>query len=156
MTTVQGPAVRPCTSCPYRLDAPSGLWDAQEYAKLPAYDGDITSQALAGAGSVFMCHTRPQRLCAGWVGCHDMEENLGLRLASAHGMVAPDVLIAVMAYTSPVPLFASGREAADHGARDIDRPSPLARKHAMTVLAAQARREARRAAGQDTPEKSST
>lgn len=26
---------QPCDTCPYRQDAPSGLWSASEYAKLP-------------------------------------------------------------------------------------------------------------------------
>jgi hypothetical protein len=37
-------AARPCASCPYRKDVPSGIWAAHEYTKLLAYDGDILDQ----------------------------------------------------------------------------------------------------------------
>jgi hypothetical protein len=35
---------------------------------------------------------------------------------------------AVVTYESPVPLFASGREAADHGLADIDHPGERAKR----------------------------
>lgn len=107
---------RPCPSCPYRRDVPSGLWDASEYDKLPAYDGEIADQAMAGATGLFDCHQRTGELCAGWAGCHDMYNNLAVRLHAA------DIDPSVYEYESPVPLFASGAEAAEHGKRDIDEP----------------------------------
>ena len=39
--------VRPCPTCPYRRNCPSGLWDASEYARLIDYDGEIGDQAMA-------------------------------------------------------------------------------------------------------------
>ncbi len=110
----------PCRTCPYRRDVPSGLWDAAEYAKLPGFDGDIPDQVAAGALSVFDCHQRTGDLCAGWAGCHDMTSMLAVRLR------AREIDPAVYDYQSPVPLFASGAEAAEHGMRDIDHPGPEA------------------------------
>ena len=38
--TPQGACVRknPCPSCPFRVGVESGIWAAEEYQKLPAYD----------------------------------------------------------------------------------------------------------------------
>lgn len=110
----------PCGSCPYRRDVPSGIWDASEYAKLPGYDGEIADQVAAGAFGLFFCHQQDGNLCAGWVGCHDMAHMLATRLHR----VAPEVYH----YRSPVPLFTSGREAAQHGLAEINRPGPAARR----------------------------
>lgn len=49
---VRGPAPQPCASCPYRRDVPSGIWAAEEYAKLPAYDADTPFQPP----HLFLCH----------------------------------------------------------------------------------------------------
>lgn len=110
------PAKVPCGSCPYRRDVPSGVWDANEYRKLPGYDGQTWEQNPA----LFMCHQKDGHLCAGWLGCHGSDELLALRFhrvdESAFG------------YVSPVPLFASGTEAARHGMADIDNPGPKARR----------------------------
>lgn len=111
----------PCASCPYRQDVPSGVWAAGEYDKLLSFDGTTAEQAMKGAFGVFMCHQRDDRLCAGWVGCHDMRHNLAIRMPGAS--VDRD---ACLAYESPVPLFGSGAEAAEHGKREIKSPSPEA------------------------------
>lgn len=126
---------RPCPSCPYRRDVPSGIWAADEYVKLPGYDGDVPEQAAAGAFALFHCHTAPDRLCAGWAGCHDMENNLAVRM-NAERLD----LDAVLGYGSPVPLFASGAEAAGHGLRDLLAPSDDARRKMRQLLRLQARR----------------
>ena len=118
---VRGPAPQPCASCPYHRDVPSGIWAAEEYAKLPAYDADTPFQPP----HLFLCHQtsadHPRaRVCAGWVGCHG-SDLLALRLAAARGIVDgadPDV----NRTTTSVPLFTSGAAAADHGLRDIDTP----------------------------------
>lgn len=123
---------RPCPSCPYRRDAPSGLWNEAEYAKLPAYDGETGEQALAGALGTFHCHTDPDLLCAGWVACHDMAENFGLRFEAIATRTPVDP--AVYDYQSPVPVFASGAEAAAHGMRDIDVETPHARRHRNALM----------------------
>lgn len=121
MSDVRAPASSPCGSCPYRRDVPSGVWADEEYAKLPDFDGPTWSQPA----SVFMCHQQDRRICAGWAGCHDMEESLGFRIAAASAMAEADVE-ATLDYVSPVPLFASGAEAAAHGRAEIEAPSEKA------------------------------
>jgi hypothetical protein len=112
---------RPCATCPYRRDVPSGVWEAEEYEKLRGYDGQIIEQAAAGARGVFMCHQGDGKLCAGWCGCHDMYNTLAAR---THAGSLDD---SVWTYESPVPLFASGSEAADHGEAEIEEPGAKAR-----------------------------
>ncbi|QDN94959.1 hypothetical protein FNV58_01105 (plasmid) [Streptomyces sp. RLB1-9] len=121
--TVQPPARRPCASCPYREDVPPGIWAEKEYAKLPTFDEPTWAQP----GTLFLCHQHDRdddraRVCAGWAGCHDMSQSLGLRIAAASGEVTPETAEAIYDYVSPVPLFASGAEAAAHGRSGIDDP----------------------------------
>lgn len=113
---------KPCSSCPYRCDVPSAIWAKKDYDKLRGYDGSTVEQAVAGATALFRCHQAPDRLCAGWVGCHDMYHSLAMRIHWSRSVKNP----AVFDYVCPVPLFASGAEAADHGMRDMDNPSPEA------------------------------
>jgi hypothetical protein len=132
-----GLRARPCGSCPYRRDVPSGVWAASEYEKLPGYDGDITSQAMAGATGLFMCHLDDGSLCAGWAGCHNMGENLAVRLHAE----AVDVE-ALLDYVSPVPLFTNGAEAAAHGLRELEFPGVAARRMAEGLWQIRARKGA--------------
>lgn len=122
MTEPHGVAKAPCKSCPYRRDVPSGVWAANEYDKLPGYDGSIVEQALNGGSALFLCHQQDGCLCAGWLATHGPDELLALRLH--HREVKPEVF----AYVSPVPVFASGQEAADHGRAEIERPGPRAKR----------------------------
>lgn len=115
------PAQAPCRSCPYRKDVPSGVWDASEYDKLPQFDLPMVFQPPAA----FFCHQDNGRLCAGWVGCHDMTQSLGLRLACRSLIDAADYW-AALNYESPVALFASGAEAAEHGKSEIEHPGEAA------------------------------
>ncbi|MDG4834167.1 DUF6283 family protein [Solwaraspora sp. WMMD1047] len=117
------PASAPCGTCPYRRDVPSGLWDAAEYAKLPGYDAPT---ALQPPG-LFLCHQADGRVCGGWAGCHDGESLLALRLAALRGM-DPREVAATRDYTTTVPLFGSGQEAAAHGMARVDDPDPIARR----------------------------
>lgn len=122
----------PCKSCPYRRDVPSGVWAADEYAKLPAYDGDIGEQLAKGATGLFMCHQQDGCLCAGWVGAHGANNLLALRL---HGhKVDPSAAD----FVSPVPLFSSGAQAATHGRRAIDRPGSRAQRTIKRLVAKRA------------------
>jgi hypothetical protein len=118
-------ASRPCASCPYRQDAPSGLWERHEYEKLLAYDGDIGNQFLNEATATFGCHQRDGHLCAGWVATHGATELLALRLRA--GKVPAET----WEYTTDVPVFASGKEAHDHGVRDMKKPG----KKALRLMA---------------------
>lgn len=122
--TLRGPAPRPCESCPYRRDVPSGVWAAEEYDKLPRYD-DPTYAQPAG---VFLCHQRDGRVCAGWAGCHDGAHLLALRIAVRAGEMTVASYRATVTYSSPVPLFASGSEAAVHGKAGINQPGAPARR----------------------------
>lgn len=114
------PAKTPCPSCPYRRDVPSGIWDATEYEKLTMYDGDTVEQILNGATGLFMCHQQNGCLCSGWVACHDARHLAAYRFQ--------EVDPSTFDYVSPVPVFASGAEAAAHGMADIEDPSLNARQ----------------------------
>lgn len=118
------PAPRPCGSCPYRKDVPSGVWQPVEYAKLPGYDLPTPQQPPG----LFLCHQQDGRVCAGWAGCHDGAHLLALRMAAVTGALSDADLNATIDYTTPVPLFASGAEAAEHGMRDVLDPGPKARR----------------------------
>jgi hypothetical protein len=125
------PAPNPCGSCPYRRDVPSGVWDAKEYDKLPAYDGETFEQPPA----VFMCHQQDGRVCAGWAGCHDMDQSLAVRMGIIHGTLDP----AIYDYETPVPLFSSGAEAAEHGKAEIKSPGEKAIQKIHTLTRRRAR-----------------
>lgn len=123
MADLRPPAPRPCVSCPYRRDVPSGVWAAEEYDKLRRYDAAMPFQPRR----VFLCHQTDgdgsnDRLCAGWVGCHGAEDLLALRFAVVNDRISGDDWEAVLDYVSPVPLFASGAEAAEHGQAEIETP----------------------------------
>ncbi|MGW5315486.1 DUF6283 family protein [Nocardia thailandica] len=129
------PAPRPCASCPYRRDVPSGVWAWEEYDKLRRYDGDMADQPTV----LFLCHltdpdTVSRRLCAGWVGCHGGRDLLAVRLVLVCGQMSTSTFETVESYVSPQPLFGSGAEAADHGQRDITDPGAAARR-AISKLA---------------------
>lgn len=129
------PAPNPCASCPYRRDVPSGIWAANEYAKLPDYDGPTWTQRAA----LFLCHQSERdsdqaRLCAGWVGCHGGDELLALRIAGSVGSMTREDVRASMRYTTKVPLFDSGSEAAAHGMRDIEEPGEQASEMIQKIV----------------------
>ena len=111
----------PCASCPYRVGVPSGVWAREEYEMLRTYDGTILEQACNGATEVLGCHQADGQLCSGWVGYRDLHDLLAARLHAA------ELDDSVPGYQSPVPLFRSGAEAADHGEQDIENPSEAAR-----------------------------
>lgn len=127
--TVLPPAPRPCGTCPYREDVPSGVWGENEYAKLAEYDGPTYEQPFG----LFLCHQRDRkdanaRVCGGWAGCHDSAELMAIRMALAAREITMETAEAICEYESPVPLFASGAEAAEHGMREIGNPGPEARQ----------------------------
>jgi Family of unknown function (DUF6283) len=128
------PAKAPCGSCPYRRDAPSGLWHPDEYAKLLNYDGPTVFQSPA----LFLCHQKDGNLCAGWLACHDPDELLALRVSEVHEDA--------YSYRSPVPVFTSGAEAAAHGMKDIDNPGRAAVRTMVKIE--RKRAKSRRAARQ--------
>lgn len=119
---ITAPASAPCGSCPYRQDVPPGVWSRDEYEKLPPFDAETAEQPA----SVFMCHQQDGRMCAGWAGCHDMHESLGLRLALAMGLMTEETYDATLDYASTVPLFPTGQRAAEHGLSGVDDPPAAA------------------------------
>ena len=135
--TTRPPAPRPCASCPYRKDVPSGIWDASEYEKLPRYDAD--AQPIP-ALNLFLCHQNDRdneqaRMCGGWVATHGGDQLLAIRLAVSQGSITPETHAAVCDYRTDVPVFATGAEAAAHGIRDIDIPDSAATR-AITKISA--------------------
>lgn len=131
--SVRPPAPYPCGSCPYRLDVPSGIWSEEEYEKLPPYDREESFDQPFG---LFMCHQQDGRVCAGWAGCHDMEEAIAVRFL---GDI--EVIEALLDYETSTPLFASGQEAADHGLRRVQDPDMKARKVMDKLVARRRLRE---------------
>ncbi|MEV0360670.1 DUF6283 family protein [Nocardia sp. NPDC050697] len=122
------PAPKPCTSCPYRSDVPSGIWHPSEYDKLSDYDRPLEEQPQR----LFLCHQNDadsarSRMCAGWVGCHG-PDILGLAIALISNDISHTTYHAARDYTSPVPLFGSGAEAAAHGRTDLECPGPAAQR----------------------------
>jgi len=120
-------AKRPCASCPYRKDAPSGLWARDEYEKLPSYDGEIIDQLMNGGIGVFLCHQKNGHLCAGWVAAHGPQNLLALRLDH-------DIDPSVYDYKTDIPVFSSGSEAYAHGIRDMEEPGRKAQKLMVKLL----------------------
>lgn len=112
------PRPRPCASCPYRRNAPSGVWHPEEYAKLPRYDGDTASQPP----QVFMCHQGDDHVCSGWLGHRDPWDLLAVRI----GVLGGSLDASCAEYTTTVPLFGSGVEAAAHGLLDVHEPTDRA------------------------------
>lgn len=125
------PRRSPCASCPYRRDVPSGIWARSQYDALRKYD-DTGTDELPSVESFrpFYCHKQTGDLCSGWVGHRDPQDLLALRVGVARGQISP----AALHYTTNVPLFKSGAEAADHGMRDIENPSPEAIKMATDIV----------------------
>jgi hypothetical protein len=119
VTDLPRPSRVPCGTCPYRRDVPAGIWSADEYAKLPGYDGDTGEQIMKRALGLFYCHQNDGHLCAGWVACHDMRHAAALRFNA----VDPSTYD----YESPGPVFASGHDAAVHGLSGVNNPGPAAK-----------------------------
>lgn len=112
------PRATPCASCPFRRNVPSGIWDVEEYEKLPRYDADLPEQPKA----LFLCHLDEGCACAGWLGHRDPADLLAVRVGVLQGRVDP----ACLTYTTRVALFDSGAEAAAHGVAGIAQPDARA------------------------------
>ena len=134
MNAKLAPPKRPCGSCPYRRDVPSGIWDPSEYAKLPAYDAETWAQPI----KLFMCHQQDGCLCGGWIAAHGAESLLALRIAAPH--LAPETFD----YTPGVPVFGSGAEAAAHGMAQVASPPP----EAIRKMAGLVRQQRKRSKGE--------
>lgn len=112
-------APEPCVTCPYRAEAPSGVWAATEYAKLPDYDAPTWAQPPA----LFMCHSgdATTTLCRGWVDVHHHRAEADRDLLALR-MHADRIDWDTIARPCSTPLLESGSAAAEHGLRDLDHP----------------------------------
>lgn len=113
----------PCQSCPYRVDCPSGVWHAEEYAKLAEYDEQPNGQVPAL--TLFLCHQTTaageEIACRGWLTVH--QNSVAVRLAMLKGHVTPEQV-----YAPPtVTLHASGAAAQAAGVAKIKRPGKVAK-----------------------------
>jgi hypothetical protein len=122
MDKLSKPRKRPCASCPYRKDVPSGVWHEEEYDKLPNYDGEIGEQIEKEGYTPFGCHQGDGSICSGWLGHRDPLDLIAVRLGISNGQLDPSCA----EYTTTVPLFESGAEASEHGKREIEHPSDKA------------------------------
>jgi hypothetical protein len=76
--------------------------------------------------AAFYCHQQDGRLCAGWVACHTAQHHghvLAIRL-----MRGDHDTRAIETYTTDVPVFESGMEAAIHGISEVAHPGQEALK----------------------------
>lgn len=110
----------PCGTCPYRKDVPSGIWNRAEYEKLPLYDGETGEQIMKGGIALFLCHQKDGCLCGGWLLTHDRRHLAALRLSTVDD--------SVWDYNPGTPVWGSGKEAHDHGVKDLDGPSSAAKR----------------------------
>jgi hypothetical protein len=72
--------------------------------------------------SLFMCHQNDGCLCGGWLLTHGTDNLLALRMHA--GNLDPSV----WTYAPDVPVFPSGKAAAEHGVSGVDNPSDEARR----------------------------
>ncbi len=120
------PRKTPCASCPYRKNVPSGVWHETQYDLLPGYDGETMDQTPRP----FFCHQSDGQVCSGWLGHTDASQLLAVRLGILSGNLDPSCAD----YSTPVPLFASGAEAAAHGMAEIENPSDRAEEFIEKIV----------------------
>ena len=113
----------PCKSCPYRKDVPSGVWHADEYERLKDYDQETFAQPFG----IFLCHQQNESLCRGWLDCHG-SKLLAVRVGCSMHLLDPAAVDQALSEGPIVPVFASGREACEHGMKDIKKPKVKARR----------------------------
>lgn len=131
MTAPAKPRKSPCASCPFRRDVPSGIWHESEYEKLPMYDGDASEQRSV---RVFSCHQNGVDVCSGWLAHRDPLDMLAVRI----GLISDALDPSCADYSTDVPLFTSGQEAAEHGTRHIADPTVDARDSIRKIIATRA------------------
>lgn len=137
-STAGRPRKSPCASCPYRRGVPSGIWDKTEYQKLPAYEGEIHEQTSI---AVFSCHQPGEgSVCSGWLGHREYPEDI---LAVRLGIIRGALDNSCLEYTTDVPLFESGAEAAAHGMKHFQDPRADARSVIDKITRKQAAAAAR-------------
>lgn len=81
---------RPCSNCPWRLDAPPGEFPACRYESLTATAGR-PGKEVGFSAPIFACHRSrdgEEFACAGWLATVGYD-HLGMRLAVAMGRLEP-------------------------------------------------------------------
>lgn len=118
-------APAPCTTCPYRRDTPTGIWDRSEYEKLPAYDN---REFGATPVATFHCHQEKEigkpTVCRGWLSVHP--DCLAVRLARCSGLITREQMAEIPIKPDPA-LYSSGTQAFREGIKGIKRPGKKAR-----------------------------
>lgn len=116
---------KPCDTCPYRRDTPPGVWDQEEYEKLPRYD----DQDRMGLGT-FLCHNGAagdeQTICRGWASVH--RDSVAVRVALMRVNVTYEEL------KPDRSLYRSGAEACAAGLAGVEKPGRAAKKAVTKIL----------------------
>lgn len=133
-------APTPCTTCPYRRDVPSGIWDRSEYEKLPAYDHrDFGESPMA----VFHCHQEPMigkpTVCHGWLSVHP--DCIAVRMARFSGLITKEHMAQIPIKPDPKP-YDSGQQAYRAGIKGIRRPGKKAEAAVRGLLKRKAKANA--------------
>lgn len=99
-----------------RLHEPAHFRDDEAATRIDARteydDGDIPEQTSA---RVFSCHQQDGSVCAGWLGHRDPLDLLAVRIGIADGRLDPSCA----EYSTTVPLWPTGADAARHGSAAI-------------------------------------
>jgi len=121
-----------CASCHYRRDTPPGIWQAEEYEKLRAFDQDVSRmEDPTPALSIFLCHqsevTGRETVCRGWLSVH--RDSVAVRILKIKGGLRCDQVP-----HEPEPLYyATGTEACEAGLSGVEQPSREARHKSDTL-----------------------
>ncbi len=84
---------RPCSECPFRVDAPLGRFSSCRYDALRETVGEAGGEAPLGA-PIFACHKSHEgadRACAGWLATVG-HEHIGIRFAIVTGRLPAEAL----------------------------------------------------------------
>lgn len=97
----------PCASCPYRTDAPLGLWSREEFEDLLASD-------RTQMGTLYGCHEYRKRrdqaqVCVGWL-LDQRERNVPSLMLRMVLLQNPQARACYAESESPVPLYDSIEE----------------------------------------------
>lgn len=93
---------RPCSSCPYRKDAPLRLWAREEFEDLLRNDEENI------IGKVYLCHKKNGGICVGFLMNQDERDfpSIALRVSLSEHGISREFLDKL---NSPAPRFASIR-----------------------------------------------
>lgn len=116
---------RPCSTCPYRVDTPPGIWAPEEYERLTKWEENPLDQ------HIFLCHHSnggQEKICKGWLTVE--RESTAARMAVLNGRISDEDR-----YLDPdVELYPTGRAAREAGLTGVERPSPAAMQRAERLV----------------------